>query len=255
MEAEQLKEAGFESEELDKIFDLEDSKDIDDVPEVPKKAKSKLGEIYQLGDHRLMCGDSTKKEDVEKLMDSKKADMVFTDPPYGISAVTKSGVLSKTYKEDIIGDESTDTAIKSFENCKDIKKLVFWGANYYANKLPPSSCWLVWNKNTGESDQMDCELAWTNFDGVTRMFEKTVERQNRIHPTQKPVALIKWCFKRWNKRNDIVLDLFGGSGSTLIAAEQLNRKCYMMELDPKYCDIIIKRYEAFAGQKAKKLTK
>lgn len=232
---------------LDDMFEQEVEED--EVPEVSgEEPISKLGEIYQLGRHRLMCGDSTKIEDVEKLMDGNKADMVFTDPPYGMNAVSNSGVLRENYGTDILNDDNTQVAIDSFNMCQafGIKKQVWWGANYYSNVLPPSSCWLVWDKNNGESDQMDCELAWSNLNGVTRQFTESSEKINRVHPTQKPVALSSWVLKKYG--GDIVLDLFGGSGSTLIACEQLNRTCYMMELDPKYCDVIRKRYAKFIGK-------
>ena len=218
----------------------------DDAPEVQEEAVSVLGEIYELGPHRLMCGDSTDAEQVARLMGGEKADMVFTDPPYGMSAVSKSGVLSKRYGLDIMNDDTTDVAEKAFKLCQDlgVEKQVWWGANYYAQILPPSSCWLVWDKNNGGSDQMDCELAWSNLKGVTRQFTKASEKTNRVHPTQKPVDLITWCIGKWGA--DLMLDLFGGSGSTLIAAAKTDRKCRMMELDPKYCDVIRRRWTKWA---------
>jgi 16S rRNA G966 N2-methylase RsmD len=224
--------------------------DEDEVPE-PKEAIAKLGDLWILGNHRLLCGDSTDILQVEKLMNGEKADMVFTDPPYGMSAVSKSGVLSKSYhRGDIMNDDNVNVAKDAYNLCSglSVPKLVFWGANYYCSSLPDASCWLVWDKNNGQSDQMDCELAWTNFKGVTRQFTKASEKSNRVHPTQKPVELIKWCFERWEA--GAVIDLFGGSGSTLIACEKTNRKCFMMELDPHYVDIIVARWEKFTGQKA-----
>ena len=220
----------------------------DEAPEVEELAISELGAIYQLGNHRLMCGDSTNIEQVGMLMDGNKADMVFTDPPYGMSAVSKSGVLKEKYKTDIMNDDSIKVAVDSFNLCKtlNIKKQIWWGANYYSNILPPSSCWIVWDKNNGLSDQMDCELAWTNLDGVTRQFTKTSEKTNRVHPTQKPVELAVWAFKRYESGS--VLDLFGGSGSTLIACEQTQKINYSMELDPRYVDVIRKRYAKFIGK-------
>lgn len=209
----------------------------------------------EIHSHFLMCGDSTNEEDVAKLMNGVKADMVFTDPPYGMNAVSKSGVLSEKYKTDIMNDEDNTVAINSFNLCKDYfkeTKQVWWGANYYTECLPSAECWIVWDKNNGGSDQTDCELAWTNFRSVVRQFTMASEKINRVHPTQKPLNLIAQIFKKFDKNNEYnnIVDLFGGSGSTLIACEQLNRKCYMMELDSKYIDVIIQRWENFTGEKA-----
>ena len=239
-------------------LDLEDEeeKEIieDEVPEVPEEPKAKLGDIYQLGNHRLMCGDSTKEEDVAKLMNGVKADMVFTDPPYGMNAVSKSGVLSEKYKTDIMNDDDNTVAINSFNLCKKLfkdTKQVWWGANYYTECLPSAECWIVWDKNNGGSDQTDCELAWTNFRSVVRQFTMASEKTNRVHPTQKPLNLIAQIFKKFDKNNEYnnIVDLFGGSGSTLIACEQLNRKCYMMELDERYVSVIVNRWLNFTGRK------
>lgn len=261
---EELAELDLSDFDLDwGIEELEPEKEVEeddfDVEEaIPDEPKSKLGDIYQLGEHRLMCGDSTKEEDVAKLINGNKVDMVFTDPPYGMSAVSKSGVLSKTYKTDIMNDGTNEVAIDCFLLCQRMfndAKQVWWGANYYTECLPSSECWIVWDKNNGASDQTDCELAWANFRSVVRQFTLASEKKNRVHPTQKPIKLIAMIFYKFEKENKFnnVLDLFGGSGSTLITCEQLNRKCYMMELDPKYVDAIIKRYEDFTGKKAVKI--
>jgi DNA modification methylase len=226
----------------------------DEIPEI-KESKVKRGDIWLLGEHRLMCGDSTSSDDVAKLMNGEKADMVFTDPPYGMNAVSKSGVLSARYKTDIIGDDNTDVARDSFSLIHSLYDCtqIWWGANYYSEFLPSAEGWIVWDKNNGGSDQTDCELAWTNFRSVCRLYKKASEKRNRIHPTQKPVELFLWSIKKFKVEFNIVLDVFLGSGSTLIAAEKLNRKCYGMELDEKYCDVIIERWEQFTGQKAKKI--
>lgn len=247
--------------------------DEDEVPEIPEEPKTKLGDIYKLGNHRLMCGDSTSIDAVDKLMNGEKVDMVFTDPPYGIDIVRGSsiggskpfgsvggGKLCKVGKySPIIGDSTTQTAIDSFNLCAGlgIKTLIFWGGNYYSSALPDSSCWIVWDKeNTGNF--ADAELAWTNQKTAVRIFKhmwngmiKASEHgSKRVHPTQKPIALAEWTFKEYGKENESILDLFGGSGSTLIACEKTNRKCFMSELDPKYCDVIISRWEKFSGKKA-----
>ena len=259
---EEIAELDFSNYEIDfGIPEQEDNKEVEeDNYEEPEELqpKAKLGEIYQLGNHRLMCGDSTKEEDVAKLMNGNKADMVFTDPPYGMSAVSKSGVLSKTYKKDIMNDDTNEVAIDCFLLCQQVfndAKQVWWGANYYTECLPSSECWIVWDKNNGASDQTDCELAWANFRSVVRQFTLASEKKNRVHPTQKPIKLIAMIFEKFEKENKFnnVVDLFGGSGSTLIACEQLNRNCYMMELDPKYVQVIIERYIAFTGKEVYRL--
>jgi len=242
---------GFSKEELAGLYPDEDVQEVE--AEDPNKVETtiKRGDIITLGEHRLVCGDATSKEDVHKLMDGKKADMVFTDPPYGINAVSKSGVLSKTYKNDILGDDDNNAATDAFNlvSKMNIENHIWWGANYYSECLPNSECWIVWDKNNGESDQTDCELAWTNFRSVNRQYTQASEKTNRTHPTQKPVSLIVWCFNKFKLNSvNLIIDLFGGSGSTLIACEQLKRKCYMMELDPQYCEVIARRWEKLTGK-------
>ncbi len=248
---------GFNADEL-KAFEpvIEGLVDEDQVPEVPEEPKTKLGDIYKLGNHRLMCGDSTSIDNVEKLMNGIYPDLIHTDPPYGMNAVTKSGVLSKNYKTDIIGDDNPDIAKDSFRLIYGLypeAKQIWWGANYYCSVLPDSECWLVWDKNNGQSDQTDCELAWANFRSVVRQFTKSSEKTNRVHPTQKPVSLMEWIIKRFNLTSKTIADYFGGSGSTLIAAEKHGLNAYIMEFDPKFCDVIVKRWEDFTGQKAELL--
>jgi hypothetical protein len=175
-----------------------------------------------------------------------------------MSAVSNSGVLNKTYKEDILSDDSNIVAIKCFNLINKLFeniKQVWWGANYYTECLPSSECWIVWDKNNGASDQTDCELAWSNFRSVVRQFTMSSEKTNRVHPTQKPTNLIIEILNKFENKDKFytILDLFGGSGSTLIACEQLNRKCYMMELDEHYCDVIIDRWQKLTGKTAVKI--
>ena len=222
------------------------------------EARVKAGDIWQLGEHRLMCGDSTKKEDVERLMDGEKADMVFTDPPYGMSAVSKSGVLQKRYKTDIMNDDTNEVAINSFKLCQKMfsnAKQVWWGANYYTECLPSSECWIVWDKNNGANDQTDCELAWANFRSVVRQFTMASEKKDRVHPTQKPIKLITDIIDKFekDKRFNVIVDLFGGSGSTMMACEQTKRKNFTMELDPHFASVIIARWEKLTGKEAVKI--
>ena len=247
-DTDELTDWGFAEDEL-VGFDLDEEKegliDDDDIPE-DVESVCKLGNLWELGQHRLLCGDVLK--DIKKL--PSKYDAIITDPPYGMSDFQKSGVLKDKYKE-VLNDESNAVAIKSFELLNSGKLSVWFGANYYSNSLPNQSCWLVWDKNNGQSDQMDCELAWTNLKGVTRQYTQASEKKNRLHPTQKPVDLILWVLKKVDKK--IILDPFLGSGSTLIACEKTNRVCYGMELDEHYCDVVINRWEQFTGKKAKLL--
>ena len=251
---------GFDPKELDALLEpevIEGLTDEDAVPDVPDEPITKRGDIYQLGYHRLMCGDSTFIDDVEKLMQGTYPDLIHTDPPYGMNAVSKSSVLKKNYKIDILGDNSPDVAKDAFNLIYGLypeAKHIWWGANYYCSALPDSECWLVWDKDNGQSDQTDCELAWANFRSVVRQFTKSSEKKNRVHPTQKPVALMEWIIRRFKLSSDTIADYFGGSGSTLIAAEKHGIKAFVMEYDPKFCDVIVKRWEDFTGKKAVLLT-
>jgi 16S rRNA G966 N2-methylase RsmD len=241
--------------------------DPDDVPEVPEEAKTKLGDLYILGDHRLFCGDSTKAEDVEKLMNGEKAEIVFTDPPYGISVVKNGGIgsggkyaKSGKYRE-IIGDDARFdiSIIRRNFNCN----LFLWGANYYCHDLEETNSWVIWQKIESSLTFSDGEMAWTDLKTPLRIYKHIWagsmrsgnhkdELKTRVHPTQKPVTLFVEIFNDLMPTKKNIVDLFLGSGSTLIAAEKTNRKCYGMELDPKYCDVIVKRWEDFTGKKATK---
>lgn len=263
---------GFNVDELDALLnptELTDGlTDEDAVPDVPNEPTTKLGDIYQLGNHRLMCGDSTSIDAVEKLINNNKIDLCYTDPPYGINekgdrTARKTG-LAKNHNFKDFKDDTIDYAVEAYqivEGVLNIPRQVWWGANYYCHALPLSNNWFVWDKRVEDKmvdTQSDCELAWVKskwssvriFRHLWKGFNKDSERnQQRVHPTQKPIALAEWSFNYFKEVNS-VLDLFGGSGSTLIACEKTNKQAYMMELDPHYCDVIIKRWEDFTGKKA-----
>lgn len=261
---------GFDDKELDALLApeiVEGLTDEDEVPEPPKEPKTKLGDIYLLGNHRLMCGDSTSVTDVEKLVAGTTIDLCYTDPPYGINEKgdrSKRGGLTQGNNLKDFKDDTIDYAVEAYqivEGVLQVQRQVWWGANYYCHALPQSNNWFVWDKRVEEKQkdtQSDCELAWVKskwssvriFRHLWKGLIKGSEHgQKRVHPTQKPVALAEWAFDYF-KDVSTVLDLFGGSGSTLIACEKTNRHCLMMEFEPHYCDVIVKRWEDFTGKKA-----
>lgn len=278
IELENLKEldfdlelTGFDVDELDDILGKnEEETEIveDEVPEVPEEPKAKLGDIYQLGNHRLMCGDSTSIDDVIKLTQDKKLKLALTDPPYGIDVVSDNGevganfgIAKKGNYSKVIADDTTETAQQSYHILNSYTdKQIIWGGNYFTDFLPFSDGWLIWDKRVDSGIRntfADGEMAWCSFHTPVRIYHqlwngmiREGEKEKRVHPTQKPIRMLCDILKDFSDENDDVLDLFGGSGSTLIACEQLNRKCYMMELDPKYVDVIIQRWENFTGEKA-----
>ena len=277
----------FDKKELDDILSKKEVlptkglTDPDDVPEVPEEPITKEGDLYILGNHRLLCGDSTNIQHVKKLMDGNKADMVFTDPPYGMFLDTDwsnlkntyvfGKVESKKYKK-VIGDNQDfqpdliNTIFANFYYCKEI---FLWGADYYSELLPDknSGSWVVWDKRLNDSaDKMfgSCfELCWSKNKHKREIArvkwagpfgtEKEHDKK-RVHPTQKPTLLVEYFFDKWCKDFLTVVDLYGGSGSTLIAAERTSRHAYLMELDPKYCDVIVKRWTDFTGNTAKRVS-
>ena len=239
--------------------------DEDAVPDVPEDPVTKLGDIWTLGNHRLMCGDSTSIDAVDKLMDGQKADMVFTDPPYGIAYSSakfngnKAGVTNKRNKaEMIIGDGEDFDPSFLVQMFKGAKEMFVWGYQYYPEKLGRGGL-IVWNKkreSQAANPHGDFELCWSRRERNKMCwlewggFKNKEKGEDRLHTTQKPVALALWFFENWGKGLSRIIDLFGGSGSTMIACEKTGRECYMMELDPKYCDVIIKRWKDFTGNDA-----
>jgi DNA modification methylase len=256
---------GFDEKFLDGLLEPEPTAgltDEDAVPEVPETPKTVLGDVWVLGNHRLMCGDSTSIDAVDKLMDGNKADMVFTDPPYNVAFNGRSG------KHDVIkNDDLPQIEFEQFigEVCNvirvvDPKVYYIWcNWNFYSvlqGQLPYKAC-IVWAKNVfgmgnGYRHQHEFCLFNGKIDEVIKnesdLWE--IKKDSKyVHPTQKPVALSVRAFGNHVKLIN-VLDLFGGSGSTLIGAEQTGRNAFLMELDPKYCDVIIKRWQDFTGKEA-----
>ena len=230
-------------------FGFEEEKEIieDELQEVDEENEpiTKLGDIWQLGRHRLMCGDSTDKETVNLLMNGNKADMVMTDPPYGINA---EKMTMGTGKRDFHRGKDWDLERPDISIAFDIAPLVcIWGGNYFADKLPISNDWLIWHKKNDGLSFSECEMAWTNFGVNCRHISRHWGNEKKQHITMKPVSVIAWAIERAKEKAMLIVDLFGGSGSTIIACEQLDRTCYMMEIDPKYVQVIIQRYIAFKG--------
>ena len=298
---------GFEDITKDDFDIKDDDFDFEENTPVPE-AKSKRGEIYKLGEHFLMCGDSTNADDVEKLMNGNLADLVVTDPPYNVNISNSQGMQ-------ILNDNMQDKDFYNFLHeafynlSQSLKKggafYIFYGdsedINFRTacvdNELLIKQC-LIWVKNKFNLGMQDyqwrhepCLYGWKKGEGHYFVYDRTqdtvIEQENididnlskeeaikilkkiyelqqttihedkptvnDLHPTMKPINLIGKLIHNSSEKNQIVLDLFGGSGSTLIACEQLNRKCYMMEYDPIYTDVIIKRWEDFTGKKAVKL--
>jgi DNA modification methylase len=257
---------GFEADELNALLnpikETEGLTDEDAVPEVPEAPKTKPGDIYRLGRHRLMCGDSTSIDAVEKLMDGQKVDLIFTDPPYNVAFNGRSG-KHEVIKNDNLSEPEFENFIT--EVCNTIQLLdpkayyIWCNWDFYGalqGKLSYKAC-IVWAKNVfgmgnGYRHQHEFCLFNGKIDEVVKNESdlwQIKKDTNYVHPTQKPVALSVRAFGNHIKLLN-VLDLFGGSGSTLIGAEQTGRTCFLMELDPKYCDVIVKRWEDFTGQKA-----
>ena len=303
-----LEDVGWSSEELDNIFQLklvED--DFDAEAEYAKITEpvTKTGDLYQLGVHRLLCGDSTSEDDFKKLFGDKKARMIFTDPPYNVDykcpggldyASTKfGGTGGKILNDNKTDEECLDFYTKVLKNLYNFStddcSIYWWFANknnYINRQAFKFSEWhmsqiIIWLKNSmvfsrGQDYHRQyepCMFGWKrkkshyknkkindfkdvfnlDFNDYNEMLDVWYEKRDitskYVHPTQKPVRLAERGLKKNSQNYDIVADVFGGSGSTMIGCEQLHRTCYMAEMDPKYVDVIVKRWEQFTGDKAK----
>lgn len=247
----------------------------DDVPEPPAVAKSKLGDVYQLGRHRLMCGDSTKQDDVNTLMNGVLADLLITDPPYNVDYEGGTGLKIENDNFDT-GEEFCQFLTDAFNCANNVMKpgavFYIWHADsegYNFRKACQNVDWkvrecLIWVKNSLVMGRQDYQWQhepclygwkegthlWASDRKQTTILNFDKPKKNDIHPTMKPIALFDYEIKNNTKQGDTVVDLFGGSGTTIMACEQNNRVAFSMELDPRYVDAIIERWETFTGQKA-----
>lgn len=268
-------EVDWEIPDLD--FEEKETEDDDFDIEIPVEPKSKLGDIYQLGNHRLMCGDSTDISTIERLMNGEKVDLYLTDPPYNVNyeGGTKDKLkIQNDNMEDGAFREFLYNAFKVADNVmRDGAVFYIWHADsegYNFRGACRDVGWqvrqcLIWNKSSLVIGRQDyhwkhepCLYGWK--DGAAHKWESDRKQttvldfdkplRNGEHPTMKPVKLFDYQIRNNTKKGDVVLDTFGGSGTTLIACEQIERKCYMVELDPKYVDVIIERWEQYTGKKA-----
>jgi len=289
-ELDELTDWGFDLDELSKQFDLlvtAEEKD-DEVPEVPKEPIAKLGDLYKLGEHRLLCGDATKVEDVERLMDGQKADITFTSPPYNVGH--NLGYKNKNDKYDGSGDNIenydqflTDWVLLALKysryvfnniqmlanNKHDIIRhlaevnnyvcdVAFWKKSQVAPAMAANvmnsqieMIWILGKENKRSINTSEFRGTVANFIETSSAMKDN--KNTKIHNATMPVALCDWVIKNFTQLKMSIIDVFGGTGTTLIAAEKLGRKCYMMELDPKYIDVIVKRWEDYTGSKAEKI--
>ena len=273
---------GFDFDEVDEILNdingtKEDNFDVDSAYEEIEEPITKPGDIWILGNHRLMCGDSTHKDDIMRLMNNQDADMLLTDPPYNVDYVGKTAEALKIKNDNMDDNQFYEFLRKVFENMYIVTKE---GASIYVFHADTeginfrkafkdagfklAEC-LIWKKDCFVMGRQDYQwqhepvlYGWKegkahyfiNDRTQSTILEFDRPKQSTLHPTMKPIDLIAKLIKNSSKENDIILDLFGGSGSTIIAAEQLNRCCYTMELDPKYCDVIVKRWETLTNKEA-----
>lgn len=255
--------------------------DPEACPEPPKEPKTRRGDLYQLDRHRLKCGDATSTEDLKSLMSDSMADLVWTDPPYNINYSGKTKQRLAILNDNMSNNEFYEFLYDSFTNMLIYMKS---GAAFYVahadtegytfrkalaeSTLQIRQC-LIWVKNIFSLSRSDYHWRhepilygwkdgaahnWFGDRAQDTILEFNKPSRSEVHPTMKPIDLIEYCVKNSSKANDLVLDIFGGSGSTLIACEKNQRTCHLMELDPKYCDVIVDRWETFTGKKAKLLT-
>jgi hypothetical protein len=251
---------GFDDSELGDLMaeTTEGETDPDDVPEPPVDPVTVLGDVWVMGKHRLMCGDSTSVDALDRLMNGSVPNAVITDPPYGIGidgqkkSINANPKHNRKHHEKKGWDaERPDASIFGYIVALGVPTVI-WGGNYFADLLPATRGWLYWSKGQDGLTMSDGELAWTTEDKPLR--SKTVNRsalKGSVHPTQKPVEVIQFSAEYLSvPQKGAILDLFSGSGTVGIVCEKTDRRAYMMELDPGYCDVIVTRWQDFAGKQA-----
>lgn len=283
-EFEDLSLTGYSQEEFDELVDVfEEAELLGDPDEVPEEVETrcKLGDIWQLGNHRLMCGDSTIISDVEKLMNDSRADMFLTDPPYNVNYEGGTNDKLKIQNDNMEDAQFRQFLYDAFTTADMVMKegavFYIWHADsegYNFRGACKDIGWtvrqcLIWNKNSMVLGRQDyhwkhepclygwkegASHLWASDRKQTTVIDFNKPQRNGEHPTMKPVGLFDYQIKNNTKGGDIVLDLFGGSGTTLIACEQNKRIAYLMELDPHYCDVIITRWEKLTGKTAELLS-
>lgn len=253
-EMQEIKDWGIEIK-----FDvLEAEEDDFAVPEGGIETDIVLGDLFEIGEHRLLCGDSTDTNNLDKLLLGKKPELLLTDPPYGIDyggmlkgkGDGKGGADKNGWKSYDSPDWDKSKPISGTLQylCQITENQIIWGGNYFTDDLPPTMGWLIWDKGQRGFSLADGEMAWTSFNNALRIKEYArakANREERNHPTQKPIEIMSWCFEYADRHSKIevklVLDAYLGSGSTMVTSHQLNRICYGIELDPKYCQVIVDR--------------
>lgn len=251
----------WQKDELDDLLrsvgggsDVDAEPQIDRAEELRQKWGVEAGQLWQLGEHRLLCGDSTKAEDVGRVMAGEKAGAVVTDPPYGIGWDTDYTRFTTEYGTKRVKHPPVANDDREFDPrpWMEYPQVVLWGANWYCKHIPVGS-WLIWDKRhpNGTAWLSDAELAWAKGGRGIYIYAETVQGAHRkeqaMHPTQKPVGLIEWCILRMEK-TDVIFDPFLGSGTTLIACERLGRKCRAIEISPGYVAVTLERWATATGK-------
>ena len=234
-DADKLEEWGLDIPDFEVKEELSAEEDEYEMPD-EVQTDIVLGDLFEIGEHRLLCGDSTDINKVEKLMNGEKCNLV-TDPPYGIKANKQT---LGTGKKQFHRGENWDNEVPDFFYVLSlIDKAIIWGGNYFADRLDVNNDWLCWHKKNDGLSFSEFELAWSNVGKNCRLFSHHWGGEQKMHPTMKPIKVMEWCINFLDSKP--ILDIFSGSGSTMVAAHQLKRKCYGMELDPKYCQVIVDR--------------